>query len=108
MGGGGVGGPSITTATDTDKHYAATHKDGLTGFHVGFKMLDTSALRTLYTVILSIFLTVFYITPYLDSVLYIFIILQCFKSDQIGRKYSYNRTNRYPHPVSPCTVNKEQ
>jgi len=44
-------------------------------------MLGSVVPGNLYRVILPIFVTVFYITPYLDTVLSAFSIVQCFKTD---------------------------
>jgi len=53
----------------------------LTSFYVSNATLEGVRRYTIYRVSLSIFLTVFYVTPYLDSVMSAFIILQCFKTE---------------------------
>ena len=71
-----------TAVIDNDKQFAAFCTEGLAGFHVGCKTLESVAQRkTNQAFILSIFLTVQYITLCLDILLPAFIIRQCFKTE---------------------------
>jgi len=81
--------------------------DRLTGLHIACKMLENVEPLNVYrVVILSIFLTLFYITPYVDSVLSAFIIRQWFNNDLMVEKRIIKELTDKNY-VSRYTMNKE-
>ena len=69
-----------TAVIDNDKHNGAFLKESFTGVHVYCGTFQRVSSNENF-IMLSIFLPLFYITPYLDSVLSAFIIQQCFKTE---------------------------
>ena len=75
-----LSGRGETAVVNTERR-AVCREQSLTSFHASCRKLVSRGTKIYRVVILSIFLTPFYITPYSDSVLCVFIIRQGFKTE---------------------------
>ena len=69
-----------TDVIDSDKHFAASRKERLTCLLLVGKRYRVPCHEVLSFILIDIF-SVFTLHSYLDSVLFAFIILQCYKTD---------------------------